>query len=595
MSRIKFQSIKFLIGFTGRKMIIQLAGAIWAMSMLDLVGIAIIFPYLKIVSDPAGVLGKYAASLQVLNIHLEGKQFLLLLSFGLVLFYLLKNYFQMKLTRYQFKSTSELTRRITDDTIALVLHARYAVFQNMPASEVVGIASSNTVHATLIFQAALQIVSECVFLGLLLIATLKIYPMIGLLLIVLVALLALGLYFFILKDTEKLGYSQSVSNRKRYELQFSIVSAIRDIKVMGLSYLFDRRSRAINAIFADISWRYSLNGALPRLLIELFMMLGFVCAIVSLIFSGVNIANMVPILGVIAITAIRTIPSFSRLIAAVNAIRYSASSLNDLLEIRSTLSNAAHNRHEDHITFNHAIELQNICFEYGEKSILHNINLKIARGHSIGIVGPSGSGKTTLLDILTGLQPASSGTVLADGQKFNPFSSRSLEKLVGYVPQSITLLNESIAFNIAFEQEYDAARLARVLNIANLESFVESLPAGVKTFVGEDGLRLSGGQRQRIGIARALYREPQLLVFDEATSALDTISEKEISSEIERLRKTISVVIVAHRLSTVIGCDTIYVLAHGYLIDSGTHEELLGRCLLYREMHLLQKEANAEE
>lgn len=350
--------------------------------------------------------------------------------------------------------------------------------------------------------------------------------MIGLFSVFLLILLATGLYFFVVRRTEKLGLSQAKINRKRYELQFSIVSAIRDIKVMGLSHLFDRRSRDITAIFSDIAWRYSLNGALPRLFIELCMMLGFVCAIVLLILSDADLVSMVPVFGVVAITAMRAVPSFSRLIAGVNGIRYSLPSLDHLIEMRSTLGLAAHNRYEDHVTFEHSIELKNICFEYAGKPILHNINLQISRGHSIGIVGPSGSGKTTLLDVITGLQPASSGEVLADGCLFDPFSSQSLARLVGYVPQAITLLNESIAFNIAFEAHYDEVRLARVLTIANLDAFVGSLPDGIKTFVGEDGLRLSGGQRQRIGIARALYREPQLLVFDEATSALDTISEK---------------------------------------------------------------------
>lgn len=303
---------------------------------------------------------------------------------------------------------------------------------------------------------------------------------------------------------------------------------------------------------------------------------------------------MVPVLGVIAITAIRAIPSFSRLIVGVNAVRYSLSSMEDLILTRDTLVQSAHVRSVDQITFEREIELRNVSFNYGDSPILRNVNLRIPRGGAIGIVGPSGSGKTTLLDIITGLQEADSGAIYADDRQFNPFTSHSLEQMVGYVPQAITLLNESIAFNITFEQEYDGQRLAKVLSIANLDAFIEGLPDGVMTLAGEDGLRLSGGQRQRIGIARALYRDPQLLVFDEATSALDTISEDEISKEIEQLRKTISIVIVAHRLSTVVSCDVIYVMAHGYVVDAGSHQELLARCALYREMHVLQAQSGSE-
>ena len=592
MNKKHTQPLEFLIAFIGRRMIVTLLSTVLLMSVLDLVGIAIIFPYLQIVSAPETFIRKW---LPFYSADIASKDVLLWLSVGLIIFYVIKNFLQMRLTKHQFKSSAELTQQLTDDTISLVLNARYATFQKFPASEIVGVASSNTVHATLVFQALLQIINEIVFLGLLLIATFKVSPLLGLFSLVMVSLLAVGLYFFVIRRTQQLGYEQSVLNRKRYELQFSIVTAIRDIKVMGLGPLFDQRSRNVSERFSAISWKYSLNGALPRLYIELFMLLGFVCAIVMLALSGANLATMMPVFGVIAITAIRAIPSFSRLIAGVNSVKYSISSLEDLIDIRNTLADAAHTRHDDQLTFNEGIELRNICFDYGSSHILQNVSLRIQRGHSIGIVGPSGSGKTTLLDVITGLQPALSGEIYADGQAFNPFTSRSLEKLVGYVPQSITLLNESIAFNITFEQEHDAARLARVLSIANLESFVGSLPEGLNTIAGEDGLRLSGGQRQRIGIARALYREPQLLVFDEATSALDTISEEEISAEIESLRKTTSVVIVAHRLSTVVNCDVIYVLAHGYVVDQGTHPELLTRCSLYREMHLLQGKSDFDD
>ncbi len=561
------------------------------MSVLDLIGIAIIFPYLQIISLPGEFAQKW---LPVGMRDISARALLFWLSGGLALFYIAKNFLQMRLTRYQFKSAAELTQRLTDDTISLVLGARYATFQKFPASEIVGIASSNTVHATLVFQALLQIINEIVFLSLLLLAIFKINFSLGCASVVMIVLLTIGLYFSVIKRTQQLGYVQAVANRKRYELQFSIVTAIRDIKVMGLAVLFDRRSRKISESFADVTWKYGLNGVLPRLYIELFMLLAFVCAIVLLVLSGGDLKSMVPVLGVIAITAIRAIPSFSRLIVGVNAVRYSLSSMEDLILTRDTLVQSAHVRSVDQITFEREIELRNVSFNYGDSPILRNVNLRIPRGGAIGIVGPSGSGKTTLLDIITGLQEADSGAIYADDRQFNPFTSHSLEQMVGYVPQAITLLNESIAFNITFEQEYDGQRLAKVLSIANLDAFIEGLPDGVMTLAGEDGLRLSGGQRQRIGIARALYRDPQLLVFDEATSALDTISEDEISKEIEQLRKTISIVIVAHRLSTVVSCDVIYVMAHGYVVDAGSHQELLARCALYREMHVLQAQSGSE-
>ena len=210
-------------------------------------------------------------------------------------------------------------------------------------------------------------------------------------------------------------------------------------------------------------------------------------------------------------------------------------------------------------------------------------------GESIGIVGSSGSGKTTLLDLFTGLQQASSGSFFCDGIRYDPFTSVVLRGLIGYVPQSITLLDDTIFFNVSFEEAPEKERVLSSLRLANLEGFINSLPQGIYTNIGENGLRLSGGQRQRLGIARALYKNPKILIFDEATSALDTISEATLTSDINKLHGNISSIIVAHRLSTVIDCDRIYVLSNGVIEAFGSHEELLKISPIYINLYQNQK------
>ena len=590
-----FRVIRYIFSFVGKRNVTLFSLVILLTSMLDLLGIAIIFPYLQIVLDPSTIIRKSDVIRVYLQIPEDPKILLLLISGGLICVYLTKSYFQILLSRYQLKVAADFTRRITDDTVALVLRARYSVFQKTAASEIIGVASANTVHATLVFQSVIQIASESVFLALLLIGIFAIRPIVGVSTVILIILLAVGLQHFVVRRTAALGAMQSGINGKRHRLQFSMISAIRDIKVMGLAELFSKKNEDISKDFADITWRFGLNNILPRFFIELALLVGMVAAVALLILSEIRLENMVPVFGIIAIAAMRVIPSFSRVIAGFNAFRYSQATVMQLIEMRTLLEKEAHDRREDNLSFDDTIELRGIGFCYDEKHVLQDINLKIIRGHSVGIVGPSGSGKTTLLDLLTGLQQAEAGDFLSDGKKFNPFNSRSLERMIGYVPQSITLLDESIAFNISFEQNYDRDRLNEVLRSANLLSLINDLPQGVDTYVGENGLRLSGGQRQRIGIARALYRAPRLLIFDEATSALDTISEKEIAGEIERLRGRISTVIVAHRLSTIINCDTIYVLSNGKIIDSGSHAELIVRCELYREMHMYQDEPHLVE
>ena len=178
-----------------------------------------------------------------------------------------------------------------------------------------------------------------------------------------------------------------------------------------------------------------------------------------------------------------------------------------------------------------------------------------------------------------------------DGRPFDPFRSDALRRLLGYVPQNVTLVDDTIAFNIAFDVDPDANRLQQTASVARIKEFIESLPEGFQTLVGENGVRVSGGQKQRIGIARALYRNPEILIFDEATSSLDNVTERELSAEIEMLSGSKTLVIVAHRLSTVARCDVIHVFDEGHIVGSGTHLQLLHSCGEYRSLYDAQSEA----
>ncbi|MBI3529703.1 MAG: ABC transporter ATP-binding protein [Betaproteobacteria bacterium] len=576
---------QFLLQFMGAYKTAAFLGAAVAMSLLDLFGIAIIFPYLQVATSTGTqteqrVLDWLPNSLS----SLDRGSLLLMLSAILIALYVFKSALQVILTRYQYKALSQLTAVLTDDMVSHILRARYATFQKTATSELVGVAYSNTVHATNAFQALTQVLNEALFLGLLLIAFLVAQPMLAILSIFVLALLCAVIYFGVIRRTTALGVALTRIENIRYRLLFSIVSAIRDINIMGLGKLFDDRNREVSAQYAEVAWRHNLNGALPRLAIELVVLVGLVAIASAYILLQLPIEKIAPMIGVAAIASVRTVPGFSRLISSINTYRFSKPVVERLMSVRTNLVAAESRRHDDSLQFNKVIELRGVGFHYGAMQTLSNVNLTIKRGQSIGIVGPSGSGKTTLLDLITGLQPAVEGEFFCDGKLFDPFRSKSIRSMIGYVPQSITLLDESIAFNISFEHQPNPERLQRALRVANLEKFISSIPEGVETLVGENGLRLSGGQRQRIGIARALYRDPAILVFDEATSSLDTISERELTSEIDQLHGHITMIIVTHRLSTIVGCDRIYILSKGTIMASGTHEELLAKSSLYGQL-----------
>ncbi|KAF0146424.1 MAG: ABC transporter-like protein [Nitrospirae bacterium] len=589
--RFNNETTRFLLQKIGHRNVFLLFATVFVMSLLDLAGIAIIFPSLQVVTQPdaaekiLAVIGVTSTAL----LELTHRQLSVALGVGLALFYMVKTFFQTALTKTQSRLLARFTADLTNDIVSHVLNARYSTFQETPVSQIAGTANSNTVHASLVLNALMQIGNESLLLIFLLFGFFIFQPFLALGALVLSLLTGYFLYVTVIRRSSKLGTAQNHIENIRYRLLFSIAYAIRDIKIMGLDGLFSARNNRVSHDYAELAWRYNLNNALPRLLTELFALLAIVAASLAIVFFASSFDKAGPLLGVAAVAALRVAPALGRIFSAVNTFKFSRPFVNRLIDLRTSLANAAVSRQDDNLSFNHSIELKNVGFRYGDTQILNNVCIELKRGESIGIVGSSGAGKTTLLDLFTGLQQTTEGRFLCDGVIFDPFTSRSMQKFIGYVPQTITLLDDTIAFNVSFEETPDYERVMRVLKIANLENFIASLPDGIETQVGENGIKLSGGQRQRIGIARALYRNPKILVFDEATSSLDTLTEAELTLEIEKLRSQTSVVIVAHRLSTVIACDRIYVLSDGKIESSGTHSELLLTSETYKKLYASQQ------
>ena len=586
----------FVLQSIGRRKAFLLFLTVCVMSILDLCGIAIIFPFLQVIMQP-----DYAQNL-LLKIRplgfdlstLQHSQFCILLGICLVFFYIAKNLCQVLLTKFQMRVLARFTADITNDLVALVLNTRYAIFQEIPISQIAGTAYHNTVHASLALNALMQIATEGALLASLLVIFFAYQPMLALGALGLAATVSYLVYITIVRRTSRLGRAQTNIENVRYRLLFSIANAIRDIKIMGLNELFEERSTDISNDYSEIAWRYNLNNSLPRILIELVAFVSIIVAALAIVLLKIPLERAGPLLGVAAIAALRVAPALSKIFNALNGFKFSHAFIAKIIELRASLLQSQVHQIEDKLQFNHTIELKDVEFHYGTDRILSNICMQLKRHEAIGIVGQSGGGKTTLLDLITGLQQATAGQFLCDGIAFDPFTSKSIQKFIGYVPQIITLLDDTIAFNISFEEKPDPIRLQKSLNIANLTSFIASLPKGVGTQVGENGIRLSGGQRQRIGIARAVYRRPRILVFDEATSSLDTVTEAELSSEIEKMRSQMSVIIVAHRLSTVRSCDRIYVLAAGKIEACGTHEELLVASPTYQKLQFSQTDVETE-
>jgi len=354
---------------------------------------------------------------------------------------------------------------------------------------------------------------------------------------------------------------------------------VKDIKLMGNeSFFINSYSKHIiqNAI---ISTKATTLNLVPRLYLEVLAVFAMAGLVVSMIIQGKSVDLIVPVLGIFLVAAFRMIPSANRIMTSVQTLK-SAYPTIDLVynEFKIINNHISYNRTGIHFDFNEQIELNNISFSYtNTKKVLSDINIKISKGESIGIIGPSGSGKSTLVDIILGLLTPTSGNIKIDDLDINDIMT-SWQKKIGYVPQSIYLTDDTIKNNIAFglpSNQINNDTVYKVIKIAQLEELIESLPEGLDTKVGERGVRLSGGQRQRIGIARALYHEPSILVLDEATSALDTNTEIEVMKAVNSLHGEKTLIIIAHRLSTVNNCDLIYKISNGKIIEVGNPNIIL--------------------
>ena len=352
---------------------------------------------------------------------------------------------------------------------------------------------------------------------------------------------------------------------------------VKDVKVLGREkHFISEYSRHLvdNAI---VGRRFGVAQGLPRIGLEILTIIGLASLVSIMVFSGQGLAEVLPVLGLFGAAAFRLIPAVGRTMSLLQTFALSRPVLRDT---HRDLALTYFDVEQDvkHLRFSDLIEVSDLTFQYEAalNPALNNVSLTVKRGEAVGLVGPSGSGKSTLVDILLGLLEPTSGRVLVDGDVIHD-NLRGWQDQIGYVPQSIFLTDDTLRRNVAFglpKNEIDEVAVEAAIRSAQLEDFVASLPDGLDTIVGERGVRLSGGQRQRIGIARALYHNPDVLVLDEATSSLDTETEHGVMQAVQALQGEKTVIIVAHRLSTVEYCDRLYRLENARIVDEGTFSEV---------------------
>lgn len=356
------------------------------------------------------------------------------------------------------------------------------------------------------------------------------------------------------------------------------LGGVKDVKLLGREAQFLAQYAIHNRGAAVVGQRQLVLQNLPRLWLELLGVVGLAALVLTMLGQGKPLNALIPTLGLFAAAAFRLMPSVNKLLTSIQSLRYAEPVIDTLVTELSHVPGAASGTGAA-LPLRRTLDVEAVSYTYegAADPALRDIRLSIPHGASVGFVGGSGAGKSTLIDILLGILTPSQGVVRVDGEDIQA-NLRGWQNQIGYVPQHIYLVDDTLKSNVAFglsSEQIDENAVWHAIRAAQLDEFVNQLPAGLETVVGERGVRLSGGQRQRIGIARALYHNPAVLVLDEATSALDAATERGVMDAVKALRGDKTILIVAHRTSTVEHCDTIVRLVHGRVAEIGDSRTIL--------------------
>lgn len=560
---------------------------IFLTAFIDTIGAASILPFVAVLANPQLVetniflntLYQLSSNFGVLNVN----QFLILLG-GIFFLFLIFNltiraFSQYMQTRFSLTSEYNIGMRLIEG----YLHQPYIWYLKRNSSDL----SKNILSEVneIIYDTivpTLNIIAQGILILFLLVLLLFIDITLALILGLIFSISYATLFYFLRKVLSRIGSERLKVNQDRFTSLSEAFGSIKYIKTRGLEKNFIKQFSEPALIYANNQSLAQIINILPRFFFEGLAFGGIILLILFLLARGENFQAIIPIVALYTFVGYRLLPAFQQVYGSITQLRFSGSALDSLCE---DLKNLVFDNSPKigQISITKSISLRDVSFYYPNNKYpsLKNINITIPALSKVGIVGATGSGKTTMIDIILGLLEPTEGMLCVDEKIINIQNKRSWQKNIGYVPQEIYLKDSSIALNIAFgleSENINLAALEQAAKIANLHDFIKKeLPQQYDTIVGERGNKLSGGQRQRIGIARALYHSPQVIILDEATSALDNFTEKEVMKAIKNLDKDITIIIIAHRLSTVKSCDNIFLLDKGILKAQGTYEELLLR------------------
>lgn len=552
--------------------------------LLETLGVSAMIPVVQALLAPDELMG-YIDRIPVVKNLCDAlsittvKQVTMALLYGMMAIYVIKNLYILLLTYMQNTFITKNRNRMISRVMAEFLNRPYEKYLGADIPTVFRITDSDIPQTFSLILAMLQLASEVVVSCLIFMVLLLNDPGMTLFIIAVFGLLTLFIVKVFKPRLNRIGARNQAIQSRIAKWRIQATYGLKDVKVLNREEFYVRNYYETGKVGAEVARNYAVLNNMPRLLIETVFIVSVLGFLVVYINGGGDITAMVTTISAFAIAAVRVLPSVNRINTYITEIAYTQPSLDfvydNLQEGMKTDAMLAERRaysQVEKLKLDHQIELDHISFHYpdSDKNIFEDAHMIVPKGKSVGIIGTSGAGKSTIVDILLGLLHAQIGTITCDGVDiFKNYESWLAQ--IGYIPQSIYLIDESIRDNIAFgidADKIDEKRIWEVLEEAQLKEFVEDLPEGLDTTIGDRGVRLSGGQRQRIGIARALYNDPEILVFDEATSALDNDTEAAVMEAVNSFHGRKTMIIIAHRLNTIEKCDMIYKVENMKLVET---------------------------
>lgn len=554
-------------------------------SFLELMGVAVFTPFINIIMEADAIRQNRLLNFFYEALGFESVETYLAAIAGLIMFiYVFKNVYLAVEKNVIYKFSYNVQRKLSTRLLASYMKEPYTFHLNKNVAELQRSMQEDTDLFAKAIIHILELVAEicvCAVMGIYLFIVSQSITLI----IVLLLILCLGMFVYISKKfSQDLGKRSQVYKANIYKWMNQAIGGIKEIKVLNREQFF---VDSYDSYFRKYIYGLRISTLiriLPKYAIETVCMTGLLAAVILKLFMGQkDIVEFIPQLAVFAVASFRLLPSVGRINEHVATVLYAFPSIDliyhDLKAVEEIPEKAQEETGE--WKFRSLLKVKNISYHYpdSEENVLEGVNFEIERGSSVAFVGQSGAGKTTMVDIILGLLNPQYGKITADGMNIEKNIS-VWQREIGYIPQAIYLSDDTIRNNIAFgvaEEDIDEEAIWEAVNKAQLAEFIEGLPEGLDTFVGDRGVRLSGGQRQRIGIARALYHDPEILVLDEATSALDNETETAVMEAIDHLKGVKTMIIIAHRLTTIRNVDKVYEVQNHKVLERDKEEVLGGQ------------------